>query len=440
MENTEEPTEIVLRDPRVCAFYATHAHISADKVNAWFVDMMEKMVDNASPSVSALADIAREIHNVRAGILAAAAAAPARRTEDVRAMSAAITDTLRLTVADAAASNNSSIISSVRDAVRGANDTALATLFAQVDGNVARAVAGAQAALSAGAAEREARVGARLDEVRTLTARGGAAAEQLCGSVADLLKKMENSSCKGRISETMLYNTLVQLFPSAHVDHVCGMKETGDIIVRRKGRAPVLVENKCYDRNVSQEEVNKFYRDIEAQDMNGLFVSQRTGIVGKTNFEIELRDGNVLIFLHNVEYDADKIKVAFDVLDNVRAKLDDIVLNNSEAAGKMEIDQAEMESVNQEYQDFCLARLNHIRTIKESAAKMLLQVDTMRMPNLGTLLTRHFTPMAANKEHVCEFCLFTARNARALSAHLRGCAVKKKNKERMDAPPTQTTV
>jgi hypothetical protein len=126
-----------------------------------------------------------------------------------------------------------------------------------------------------------------------------------------------------------------------------------------------------------------------------------------------------------VDYDADKIKVAFDVLDNVRAKLDEVVAVPGESVGKLEIDQAEMESINQEYQDFCLARLNHIRTIKDSSAKMLLQIDGMRMPNLGVLLTRHFTPTTASKEHSCEFCAFAARNARALSAHLRGCTIKK---------------
>ena len=426
----EKEKEIVLRDSRVCAFYATHSHISADKVNLWFVELMEKLMDNTLPSLGAMAEIAREIHDVRAqmGILTNSISSPDRRDEYVRG----ITDIMRTTVADIIPKNNDVMLSTVREAVRNVisaesathkniADLSLTALVAQVDNSVTKV----QSIIASSAAEREARLCVKLDEMRTISARGGGMTEQLCGGVADLLKKMENSSSKGRISETMLYNTLVQLFPSAHVDHVCDMKESGDIIVRRKNKAPVLVENKCYDRNVSQDEVNKFYRDVEIQDMNGLFVSQRTGIVGKANFEIELRGGNVLLFLHNVDYDADKIKVAFDVIDNIRAKLDEAVSTSGETVGKMEIDQAEMESINQEYQDFCLARLNHIRTIKDSSAKMLSQVDGMRMPNLGVFLTKHFTPVVATKEHSCEFCNFVARNARALSAHLRGCTIKK---------------
>ena len=74
----------------------------------------------------------------------------------------------------------------------------------------------------------------------------------LTHSVSEMLKKMENSSVKGKISENILFNTLVSLYPCAQIDSVGTTKETGDIIVTRKDRPRILIENKNWDKNVVQ--------------------------------------------------------------------------------------------------------------------------------------------------------------------------------------------
>ena len=69
----------------------------------------------------------------------------------------------------------------------------------------------------------------------------------LLSDVKDVLKRMENSSSKGKISENIVFNILRGLFPSADVEYVGSQKETGDIMIHRKDKQKILVENKCYE-------------------------------------------------------------------------------------------------------------------------------------------------------------------------------------------------
>jgi hypothetical protein len=74
----------------------------------------------------------------------------------------------------------------------------------------------------------------------------------------------------------------------------------------------LLFENKNYDKNVGQEEVRKFLRDVENQNCSGIMLAQHFGIVNKDNFEIEIHNDvqwkEYLKWL-GVEYKPRKVKV-----------------------------------------------------------------------------------------------------------------------------------
>ena len=58
---------------------------------------------------------------------------------------------------------------------------------------------------------------------------------------------------------------------------------------------------------VKKDEVDKFIRDISKNEYNGIFISQHSGIVGKNNFQIDIHDKHILIYIHSCDYDIDKI-------------------------------------------------------------------------------------------------------------------------------------
>ena len=131
----------------------------------------------------------------------------------------------------------------------------------------------------------------------------------------NLLNRFENSSNKGKLSENLVLNTLKTMYQNAEIYSVGQTKETCDIMLIRNNKPKILVENKDWERPVIQEEVKKFLRDIDMQKCCGLFLSQKTTITTKENYEINVHDGNVLVYVHCVNNDPEKIKIAIDIVD-----------------------------------------------------------------------------------------------------------------------------
>ena len=64
---------------------------------------------------------------------------------------------------------------------------------------------------------------------------------------------MEVSSVKVQCSENILFNILHSLYSCAQIDSVGDQKESGDIILTRKNKPTILIENKNWNKNVIQE-------------------------------------------------------------------------------------------------------------------------------------------------------------------------------------------
>lgn len=241
----------------------------------------------------------------------------------------------------------------------------------------------------------------------------------LNNNVSDLLKKMEISSVKGKVSENVLCSILHSLFPVAQIDSVGTTKETGDIMLTRNNKPKILIENKCWDKNVVQEEVRKFIHDVETQHCCGLFLSQNYGIANKSNFEINIHDGNVLVYVHEVNNDAEKIKVAIDIIDHFKSKLD-------EFDDKSDIDTISKElldTINKEYQQHSTQKINVMKTIKDFSQKILKQVEEIQIPALDNYLSTRYA--SSSSKYVCQYCEYVGKNQQAMSAHQRGCTIKK---------------
>jgi hypothetical protein len=244
-------------------------------------------------------------------------------------------------------------------------------------------------------------------------------------SVAELLGKMNNSSSKGKLSENMLFSILQTLYPSAIVDSVGTTKESGDVMLERRDKPRILIENKDYNRSVPTEEVNKFIRDIETQKgCCGLFLSQSSGICGKESFEIQVHDSCVLLYIHNVNNDADKIKIGIDIIDHFKEMLD----NLDQGAEVDTINKDVLKEMNDEYKVWVTTKTNMLKGIKEFHESMKKQLDTMTIPTLEKYLSTRFTPIT-NGIIYCQYCDFPCKNKQSHSAHLRGCAKKKETEK-----------
>jgi hypothetical protein len=251
----------------------------------------------------------------------------------------------------------------------------------------------------------------------------------LQSEVKDVLKRMENSSSKGKMSENIVLNILRGLFPSAEVEYVGSQKESGDIMIHRKDRQRILVENKCYEsRQVTSDQVKKFIHDVDIQNCSGLFLSQEGGIVNKDNFEINIHNRNVLLYIHNVNYDPEIIKIAIDIIDSFKTKLDEITLTDDYPISK-----DTLEEINKEYQVFVEQKLNQLKMVKEFSQKMIKNIEDLQLPCLEKMLSSRFGYITSGK-FICEKCNFIGKNPLALSVHKRTCDKSISNLQEISTP------
>jgi hypothetical protein len=198
------------------------------------------------------------------------------------------------------------------------------------------------------------------------------------------------------------------------------MKASGDFIMKRNEKPTILFENKEYEHNVNKDEVIKFIRDIDVQNMNGVFLSQYSGISFKDNFQIDVHKGNVLVYIHNTEYSPEKIKIAVDIIDSLSVKIQELNIDEHNNISKEMLD-----DINEEYQNFINQRELLITVLKDFQKKMTSQIESLKLP----ALEKYLEPKYANvrqKGITCNICnVFSASSKQSLSAHQRGC--KKKN-------------
>ena len=207
------------------------------------------------------------------------------------------------------------------------------------------------------------------------------------------------------------------MFPSSEIINTSSLTASCDYMLKRENKPTILFENKDYSRNANPDEVKKFIRDIEQQCHHGIFLSQNSGITTKNNYHIEFHKGCILVYIHNVDYSTEKIKVAIDIIDNLHIKIEDLNIDGDENTITKEV----LDEINKEYQAFISQKENIIYLFKESQKKLLTSIEELKFPKLDNYLS---TKYASVKKlgHVCDICnIYEATNKKSLSAHQRGC-------------------
>jgi hypothetical protein len=239
--------------------------------------------------------------------------------------------------------------------------------------------------------------------------------EKVMSDLNEFLTKYKTSSqFKGQYSENMLGNVLNKMFPTAEVLNTTALKASGDFLLKRTDKQTILIENKNYETNVNLDEIKKFLRDVNEQKIHGIMMSQYSGIVSKPNGFIEINDGKVLIYLHNVDYSAEKIKMAIDVIDILSERLEKI--SNVEDIDGCVIKKEVLDKINDQFQLFLSQKEVVLTTIKEMNKKLMTQIEDMKIPDLSLFLNEKYASIQ-NQQFVCEICNLPFQNKRSLASH-----------------------
>lgn len=231
------------------------------------------------------------------------------------------------------------------------------------------------------------------------------------------LDRQNNSTLKGKVSEEKLEVTLNNAFSTGSITNKSGEAKSCDYVLERKDKQPVLFENKDYANNVPNEEVKKFIRDIEHQKCDGVLLSQNSGIANKENYQIDIHDGLIMVFVHFVKYDESKIRVAVNLVDHLRNLLNKYTDKKEE----LKFSKDDISAINKEYLVFVEQRNSLIETYKKGYKEHLKQLETFEMPLLTKLLDTIFTNVE-QLTYTCQYCnIFHAKNKRALTTHQNKC-------------------
>jgi hypothetical protein len=239
--------------------------------------------------------------------------------------------------------------------------------------------------------------------------------EKVMGDLNDFLTKYKTSSqFKGQCSENMLGNVLNKMYPTADVLNTTALKASGDFLLKRTGKQTILIENKNYEANVNIDEIKKFLRDVNEQKTHAIMLSQYSGIVSKPNGFIEINDGKVIIYLHNVDYSSEKIKMAIDVIDILSERLEEI--SNVEDIDGYIIKKEVLDKINDQFQLFLSQKEVVLTTVKEMHKKLTAQIEDMKIPDLSLFLNEKYASIQ-NQQFACEICNLPFQNKRSLAAH-----------------------
>ena len=239
--------------------------------------------------------------------------------------------------------------------------------------------------------------------------------DKLFSDLGEFLGKYKSSSqFKGQCSENVLETVLNKLDPTADVINTTSLKASGDFIIKREDRPIIMVENKNYERNVNIEEVKKFLRDVSEQRCSGIMMSQFSGIASKPNGFIEIYDANVLIYLHNVNYSPEKIKMAIDIIDNLSVKLEAIA-SQEELSGII-IKKDVLDRINEQFQNFMNQKELLLCTMRETHKKLVTQIEDMKLPDLSLFLNDKYASIQ-NQQFLCDVCNLAFTTRRSLASH-----------------------
>jgi hypothetical protein len=225
---------------------------------------------------------------------------------------------------------------------------------------------------------------------------------------------------KGKIGEEELEIIFNKINPTANILKNKDTLSFYDFMIMRENKPKIIIESKETNKNVEILQVDLFIENCSKLNTNGIFISQSSGIINKFNYQIDIINKNIIVFIHFANYDYEKIKIAFDIIDNIYEKMTYFKMNN-----EIGITKDLLNDINQEYQFFINQKEELKNYIKENQVKLLNQLEDVKLNKLNNFLSCNFLSNNPGGIYKCNLCNFyTSNTLKGMAAHKRGCKKK----------------
>ena len=262
----------------------------------------------------------------------------------------------------------------------------------------------------------EGKIHEKLAAMSSTLEKSGLSQKEVVDEIKQFFDRYKNNSqAKGAVAERDLHFMLESIFPSSEVTRVTGETAFCDFVMKRQGGLPdILFESKDYVNAVPRQEVEKFERDILLRKCHGVMVSQSSAIVFRKQYEVQVVNGCILVYISNVDYNHDKVRVAVDIIDHLSS-----VMSKFERT----TDVIELTDVNEFLEEFKSfnERKEKLTTFLTVNNKIVFeQINELQLPKLRTFLSAR-GKVDREVKHVCEKCGKVWPSKGSLSSHVKYC-------------------
>jgi len=218
-----------------------------------------------------------------------------------------------------------------------------------------------------------------------------------------------NSAKKGQVAETVLFNVLTDAFSDTEIVDTSHIANSGDIQMIKDEKPVILIDSKNFgSKTVPKRDLDKFYTDIQQNNCSGILCNSFGGIANKQHFEIDIVDKNIIVFIHNHQFDSGVFRLATNIIYNMHQELRD------KQTDSIILDQRLYQNIKIEYNYYIQTFRHHLDIIK-SNVNSLSQLSF-------TLLDNFFKRKATNvelKEYSCHICSAQLSTEKILKTHLK---------------------
>ena len=253
--------------------------------------------------------------------------------------------------------------------------------------------------------------------------------EKLTNELSIFLNKYKHTSTIYEPSlkqNTELYYILQHIIGS---DELISISNDVAIINRMDStKQSILFVNKDSAQVATTEEVRNFERDVQRQKKHGIFISQKTWITFKTDFQIDIINGFIHLYISEANYDTTKLRTAIDIVDSLSSKLE-VIANASETTEKTyPFNKEDLDELAEEYRIFTLQKSSIVETYKLMNKQMIEKLEEFQLPKIKKLLIK-LGNIESDAEFKCIHCNVGGwKNKASLAAHVRSCKSKEDSK------------
>jgi len=233
------------------------------------------------------------------------------------------------------------------------------------------------------------------------------------------MENIQNTFIDGVVIENYIESILNKLYPTSKTTYIDNRYQ----LFFRENKSKIIIENKNSQKNIDEEDSTIFVDYMKEKKYNGIFVSHNSGIYNKENFEINIHNGNIIVYVHNLNQNEEKIKTAIDIIDNLHLKLKEFNGNNNQ--NNIHISKEILNEINNEYQEYANKKEKVIEFIKESTKTLLNKMEDMQFVALDKYLSTKFISTKKQPKYRCNMCeIYCSNTLKGIAAHKRGCKKK----------------